>query len=153
MRLPDSAKFSNYVDIPALHLSPSQFAEDVELGKNGKMFYFRLEKKSILSYTLYKGISGQNRPRTQLGTYQADDLFGRWIDVNYTIDMKTGKCTYSFDGKYIGEADMNYTDWSGTSYLWNSENYLRYCDFAFNATNSDFVMDIKDMTIIRKVSN
>ncbi len=149
VRFPDESKFGKYADVPAPQISPSGTAADQELGTHGRMLYFRV-KKSDDKYVLYRGLTGIYGELLKVGEYTAEELFGRWITVKIDIDMASGEAEASFDGNVV-IVDMNETTW-GKEYNWNSENYLRFFDFVLNnGSDTEFVFDIKDVSVIRKV--
>lgn len=150
VRFPDENSFGAYADIPAPQMSPCGTAADKSLGEHGKMLSFRISS-SEGKYILYSVLSGTSNSAAVLGEYTSDELFGRWITVKIDIDVKTGMAAASFDGIETS-VDMNYTTW-GESYRWNSENYLRFFDLVLNNSTSDeFIIDVKDVNVIRKVA-
>lgn len=151
VRFPEADKFGEYADIPFFHLSPSKFS-DMSYGAHGRAAFFRIES-SDGKYILYKGLAVRTNPTEKLGEYTADELFGRWIDVSIDINVKTGMATMAFDGKYTTEMNMDEHSWGDDNYKWNSGNHLRCYDFVLKGNNkNDFVVDIKDAMVNRKIS-
>lgn len=152
VRFPNKEKFASSVCVPFMHFSPSALAEDVSYGGNGKAVYFKIEK-SADKYILFKGITGQGIPETQIGEYSGAELFARWIPVNIEVNMATGQSKCSFDN-IDAAIDMNYTDWNNDGYRWNTENYLRFFDFIINGSGENqTIVDIRDVSVVRKVNH
>ncbi len=155
VRFPSEAEFATYADVAMAQWYPSFSAENVNLGGDSNEVKLIFTKTSR-GYSLELYDFGRRNPNTLaeesrilLKTYNSPEkLFGRWIDINYTVDMLTGVTTGTADGVNF-ETDQNNTSW-GERYKWNPENYLRFFDFALK-TNTDnvFTMDVKDVIITR----
>ena len=154
-RFPSESEFAEYADIGMAQWYPSKLAMDTTLGEDSNEIKLVLEKSGS-NYKLYLYDYGRKKPllssdnRILIKTYTADEIFGRWIDAQYSIDMTTGITTVTVDG-VTKETDQSDTTW-GNSYKWNPESFLRFFDFALK-TNSDnvFTIDVKDVNIIRAV--
>ena len=160
-RLPSQDKFADYSDIAMAQWYPSKYAEDSELGCHANEVKIVVRKEEFLFweyYNLYLHDYGRRNPTTHkeesdifLKRYSADQLFGRWIDVEYSVDMATGITTGTVDGITF-ETDQNDTNW-GKSYEWNPESHLRFFDFALKTnTDNKFILDVKDVNIVRKIN-
>lgn len=147
--IPDENSFGEYIDIPHISFSPWKYASS-EAGKSGQSLYFRI-KKSGDEYIIYRGVG--NVPNTMpalrtVGRLTKDDLFGKWIDINISVNMKDGTASGSF-GNVTAEFEIN--GCTEYTYQWNSESFLRHFDIAVNpigTNNSKFY--VRNAEAVRK---